>query len=240
MKAIIFAAGLGSRLQSITKNKPKALVEINKKALIAHSIDHLISYGFNDIIINVHHFYQDIIDFVKTHYSYQNIHFSIEKDKVLETGGGLLHAKDFFDNEIFLAFNTDILTDIDLSFLYKSHNKNDLSTLASMQRESNRRFLVDENNYLCGWENFATKEKIISRKVNKMQPASFCGIHIINPQILELMDNNEKVFSITKTYIELSKTHTIKLLDFSDNLWIDVGTPEAIIEAEKIYEKQNK
>jgi len=240
MKAIIFAAGLGTRLQNITKDKPKALVEINKKALIAHNIDNLISYGFNDIIINVHHFYQDIIDFVNTHYPYQNIHFSIEKEEVLETGGGLLFAKDFFDKEIFLAFNTDILTDIDLSFLYKSHNKNNLCTLASMQRESNRRFLVDENNYLCGWENIATEEKIISRDVNKMHPASFCGIHIINPQIFELMDNKEKLFSITKTYIELSREHKIKLVDFSNDFWIDVGTPEAVVEAEEILKKQNQ
>ncbi len=108
-----------------------------------------------------------------------------------------------------------------------------------MQRESNRRFLVDENNYLCGWENIATEEKIISRKVNKMLPASFCGIHIINPQIFDLMDNKEEVFSITKTYIELSKKHKIKLLDFSDNFWIDVGTPEAVFEAEEILKKQS-
>lgn len=240
MKAIIFAAGLGTRLQSLTENKPKALVEVNKKALLAHTIDNLLSHGFNDIIINVHHFYQEIIDFVKTHYTQHNIHFSIEKDKVLETGGGLLHARDFFENETFLAFNTDILTDIDLSFLYKSHIKTDLCTLASMQRESNRRFLVDENNYLCGWENLATEEKIISRKVNKMQPASFCGIHIINPHIFELMDANKEVFSITKTYIELSKEHKIKLLDFSDTFWIDAGTPEAVFEAEEILKKQNQ
>jgi MurNAc alpha-1-phosphate uridylyltransferase len=123
MKAMIYAAGLGSRLKEITKDKPKALVEVNGKALLAYAIEKLDYYGFDEIVINVHHHYQQIIDFVRKHYAQQKISFSIEKDYPLETGGGLLNAKDFFDEKPFLAYKPDILSDIDLAAFYQQHKK---------------------------------------------------------------------------------------------------------------------
>jgi NDP-sugar pyrophosphorylase family protein len=235
MKAIIFAAGLGSRLKEITKDKPKALVEVNGKTLIAYAIEKLDYYGFDEIIINVHHHYQQIIDFVRKHYASQKIHFSIEKEYPLETGGGLLKAKNFFDENPFLAYNTDILSDIDLAAFYQQHQTEDISSLACMQRESNRRFLTDANDYLCGWENISSGERIISRKVDNMKTAAFCGIHIINPKIFDLLEQNQAVFSITKSYIELCEKHKIKAIDFSNNKWIDVGKAENISKAASIF-----
>ncbi len=238
MKAIIFAAGLGSRLKEITKDKPKALVEVNNKALIAYAIEKLDYYGFDEIIINVHHHYQQIIDFVRKNYSQQKIHFSIEKDFPLETGGGLVKTRDFFDEQPFLAYNTDILSDIDLAAFYQQHQKEDIASLACMQREANRRFLTDADNYLCGWENIATGEQIISRKTDTIKTAAFCGIHIINPKIFDLLVPNEAVFSITKSYIELCEKHKIKAIDYTNNKWIDVGKAENISMAASIFTKQ--
>jgi len=235
---MIFAAGLGTRLRPLTNNKPKALVEINGKTLLEITIQKLILSGFDEIIVNVHHFAGQVIDFLKQYKTTARIEISDEWDLLLDTGGGLKKTAWFFnDNKPFLLHNVDIISDIDLTILYKAHLKNNdaLATLAVNHRKSTREFLIDENNILTGWRNVHTGEKKISRSsTEKPQPVSFCGIHIINPAIFSLI-TEEGAFSITDLYLRLAVQHNILAYDTGNDKWIDVGTQKKLEQAGKMF-----
>jgi len=234
MKAMIFAAGLGKRLKPITDTKPKALVDINGRPLLDLLIKKLISYGFNQIIINVHHFSGLIIDFLKNqNYIDASISISDESELLLDTGGGLKKAASFFDDgKAFLIHNVDVLSNINLDWLYQSHMKNNtLATLVCQERKSTRQFLVNSSNELCGWKNNKTGEvKISSEADNFLRPLAFCGIQVVNPKLLNLITETG-VFSITDLYLRLSSKYPIKLLPFNDATWIDIGSPENLKKA---------
>ncbi len=236
MKAMILAAGLGTRLKPFTDKHPKALAMINGKSLLQRNIEYLASFGITDVIVNVHHFPNQIVDTIKKNKSFgSNITISDETGEVLETGGGLLKAKDFFDNEPFILLNVDILTDMNLQKIINAHLTSDaLATLAVAIRKTKRYFLFDELNVLCGWRNTDTNEQKINREALQYFEKAFWGVHIISPEIFDLIKLKGK-FSIINVYMDLVKSHNI--IGFEDNLskFIDVGKPESIAIAEEIF-----
>jgi len=235
MKSIIFAAGLGTRLRPLTNNKPKALVEINGTPLLEIAIQHLKHHGFNEIIINIHHFGDQIIQFLKDKDNFGiPIQISDERDLLLETGGGLKKAAAFLKDAPFLAFNADIITDMDLKAFYDTHCRSKvLATVAVRQRESSRYLQFDEQCTLCGWTNIKTGEVKNSRAGTAVTNWAFSGIHMLSPEIFDFMPEQDK-FSIIDVYLEAAKTHNIMGYPHDDDLWLDVGKPEALEKAKRI------
>jgi NDP-sugar pyrophosphorylase family protein len=241
MKAMLFAAGLGTRLGELTKDKPKALVEIKGKTLLEYSIDYLKSFGVTTIVINVHHFAQKIIDFVKDNNNFGiEIIISDETNLLLDTGGGLLKAKEYFDED-FIVYNTDIITDLQLDKLIDFHKNNDgIVSLAVRNRETQRYIIFDDNFLLSGWTNLATEEKIITRKFEQENLRAFSGIHILSPRIFPLLENfGQEKFSITKAYIEFSKTQKLYGFEHNYGYWIDTGKLQDLQKAYDLISGKN-
>ncbi|MEI6311737.1 MAG: nucleotidyltransferase family protein [Bacteroidota bacterium] len=238
MKAMILAAGFGTRLKPFTDKHPKALAPVNGKSLLQRNIEYLLSYGYDEIIVNVHHFADQIMDAVKINNGWgASISFSDETDAILETGGGLKRAAHFFEhsNEVFVLMNVDILTDLDLNAMRKTHlEKNPLATLAVRNRETSRYLLFNEDNELVGWRNASTNEEKISRVANNYHPKAFSGVHLIEPKLLKLITQEGK-FSMIDVYLNIAKEHIIRGYDHSDSKMIDVGKPESIEKAEKLF-----
>lgn len=239
MKAMIFAAGLGTRLRPITNDIPKALAPINGIPILEIVIRRLINYGFNEIIVNVHHFADKVVEFLDSKNRFDiNLQISDEREELLDTGGGLKHASWFFDDkQPFLVHNVDTLTDIDLLDYYRYHQKNDaLATILVRHRKGSRFFLFDQSNRLCGWENVVTHEKIIARKqVNHLEQIAFSCLHIIDPKIFDLIDE-KGCFSIIDVYLRLAKNQKILGFIDDDSYWLDIGTPEKLKRAEEEIE----
>jgi len=238
MKAMIFAAGIGSRLKPFTDHNPKALVEVNGKTLLEHSIRYLQRFGIYEVIINVHHFAAKIEDAVYEHDGYgSEITFSDERGELLETGGGLKKAAPFFAGEnAFVVLNVDILTNLDLSKMIEAHHAaNAIATLAVIKRDSSRHLLFDAGMNLCGWVNNNTKEERIARQVSPLAPFAFSGIQVLSPQVLKDMPFDGK-FSLIDLYLYLAKDFTIKGYDHTGNLFIDVGKPGSIEKAEYLFQ----
>ncbi len=237
MKAMIFAAGLGTRLENITKKIPKALVEINGKSMIERVILKLKSYGVSDIIINLHHYPAQIKTFIKSNNNFGlNISFSEETGQLLETGGGLMKASWFFKkNEPFFVHNVDVLSDVDLNEMWQFHQKhNPLATLFVQQRNSSRYFLFDDQVQLKGWTKIKTGEVIkVDNSESELSQLAFNGIHIINPGIFRLMDKTG-AFSITQSYLDLAGKYAINGFSADHANYIDIGKPKSLAEAEKL------
>lgn len=240
MKALILAAGLGTRLKPLTNNKPKALVEINGKTLLQLAIERLRRQGFGDIIVNVHHFAQDVIDYLKSNNNFgADIAISDERDLLLDTGGGIKNASWFFDcGEPFLVHNVDIVTDIDLRKLFQTHVESKvLVTLAVRERETSRYLLFDKNNTLCGWKNIKTGEEIITRTSDgELQQFAFSGIQIMDPSIFNYMPD-EKVFSVIDLFLSLVPNYLIKAFPHTQSFWMDVGKKDNLQEAGEYFSR---
>ena len=234
MKAMIMAAGMGTRLGRITESIPKALVDINGKSALHIAVETCARFGFDDIIVNIHHF-ADLIEEEADNLTRLGYRISIsdERKMLLETGGGLFKAKDFFDTSPFLLYNADILTDLDIGALYRFHlQKNGLATLAVRNRIGNRYFLVNDDGILSGWCNNATGERIITRNAEKeLTEIAFSGLHIINPEIFNYM--NEGIYTMTSLYLNLAHLHKIYTFGCDDGYWFDIGTPGNLDEARK-------
>jgi N-acetyl-alpha-D-muramate 1-phosphate uridylyltransferase len=234
MKAMILAAGLGSRLKPFTEKHPKALFPINGKTLLQRNIEYLQSFGVTDIIVNVHHFADQIIASIKENNGWGcNVVISNETNEVLETGGGLKKAAQFFENDTqpFVLMNADMLTDLSIEKMLASHiSNNPLATVAVTSRPTSRYLLFDENNILCGWLN----EKTGEQKGKAGTKKAFSGIHIISPTIFSLIAEEGK-FSMIDLYLRLATTQTIMAFDHSDGKLIDVGKPESIEMAEAMW-----
>ena len=237
MKAMIFCAGLGTRLKPLTDDKPKALVPLAGKPLIEHVVERLKSYGFTDIIVNVHHFADKVEAFLaEKNYFGVNITISDERDSLLDTGGGLKKTAPFFnDGQPFLIHNVDIISDINLADLYRRNVESGaLASLAVSNRLSSRYFLFDNTMQLAGWKNIKTNEQKIARVGDTYLPFAFNGIHVVNPAIFDLMNGFEGKFSIVDLYLHLAKHSSIEGVDVSKSRIIDVGKPAALLEAEKL------
>ncbi|MFH1195740.1 MAG: nucleotidyltransferase family protein [bacterium] len=226
MKAMILAAGLGTRLKPLTDERPKALVPFNGKPLLEHVITKLISQGFYEIIINVHHFAEQVIDYVSKKNSFGiRIEISDERDKLLDTGGGVKKASWFFDDgKPFLVHNVDIISDTDLTALFRHHvDKEEIATLSVRERKSSRYLLFDDDNTLCGWKNVNTGEIKLPRQTNStLKELAFSGIQILSPQIFNFMPDVE-VFSSIDLYLGLAARFEIKGLIDQSLKWIDAG-----------------
>lgn len=234
---MIFAAGLGTRLRPLTNDRPKALVEVNGVTLLEKVIRRLIHFGFDQIIINVHHFAEKVIDFLKKkhHFGIQ-IAIAHEKDLVLETGGGLKNVSWFFeDGQPFLVHNVDILTDLDLRLFYQHHlTSHALATLAVRKRQTSRYLLFDEKGLLSGWQNVKTGETKIARKTHQvLSQWAFSGIHVINPLLFKKM-SEMGVFSIIQPYLRLAATEKIVAYPHTETVWLDVGRLESLEEAKRL------
>ena len=238
MKAIILAAGLGTRLKPFTDKHPKALAIVNGKTLLQRNIEYLAGFGIKDVIINVHHFANQITELIKKNKGFgSNITISDESDAILETGGGLKKAGWFFSNSTlpFIVINVDVLTNMDLGDMVAQHKKlNPIATLAVTSRNTSRYFLFDEMTNLCGWKNEKTGEQKMSREASKISQKAFSGIHIISPEIFSLMKNEGK-FSMVDVYLDLAKNHAITAFDHSNTKFIDVGKPESLLKAEGLF-----
>jgi NDP-sugar pyrophosphorylase family protein len=192
-------------------------------------------HGFNDIIVNVHHFAEMVEEEVeKLRKEGYSISISDERTKLLETGGGLFRARKFFDNEPFLLYNVDIISDLDLTSLYRFHHeKAGIATLSTRHRKGNRYLLIDDDYLLRGWRNNSTGEKIlISGKESELKEIGFSGIHIADPHIFNFMTAG--VYSMTTLYLRLAKKHKIYACIDDKGYWSDIGTPENLEYAREI------
>ncbi len=235
MKAIIFAAGLGTRLKPLTNNCPKALVNLNGKPLLWHSIMRLKLVGVTDITVNVHHFADAVISYLKTEDFGVTIHISDERDFLLDTGGGIMKARPFLDgNEPFIACNVDIISSVELNKVIEFHNeKKPLATLVVRMRETSRYLMFDETMQLSGWKNISSGEEIVSNaRFQHSKPFAFSGIQVVSPALFDLITEEGK-FSITPLYLRLAQQNAI--LGYNDNsdFWLDLGKPGQIEIAEK-------
>jgi NDP-sugar pyrophosphorylase family protein len=236
MKAMVFAAGLGTRLHPITNTIPKALVKIGATPLLEFAVKKLLYHGFGEIIINVHHYPEKILAFLKENNNFgANISISDESDLLLDTGGGLKKAAAFFsDDQPFLIYNCDIITDLNLRTLYEFHLKqNAICTLAVMKRESSRYLLFDNEDILCGWENKKTGEiKHARESLTSLHLMAFSGIHIMSPAAFELL-SDKKVFSLIEFYLMIANSQIIRGYDHTYSRWADIGKLSVLEEMQK-------
>lgn len=244
MKALLFAAGLGTRLKEHTQDKPKALVNLAGKPLIQHAIEHLKQFGISDITINIFHFAEQVIEFIEANNSFGiTIHFSDERGQLLDTGGGLKKAAEFLTgDEPILIYNVDVISNLDLIFLLKFHQEQKaLATLVVRQRETSRYLMFDKNRQLAGWKNFSTGETRVSREDSfpEAEPLAFSGIHLIEPSLLNLITEEGK-FPIMDLYLRLAENHSIKAYPDDSDLWMDLGKPEQLELAEELFRNKIK
>lgn len=239
---MIFAAGLGSRLKPLTDTMPKALVPVAGRPMLEHVILKLKSYGVTEIVINIHHFGEQILDFLKVNDDFGlTIHISDERGQLLDTGGGIKKARPFLDtsDEPFIVHNVDILSDVNLKEVYDYHLQNgSVATLLASRRKTSRYLLFDAEKKLCGWINKdtgASKPEGFHYDESLYQEYAFSGIHVLSPAIFRLLDTPrwEGKFSIMDFYLA-----TCRQADFSGYLiddlqLIDIGKPETLAKAEE-------
>ena len=236
MKALIFAAGKGTRLKPFTDHHPKALAEVNGIPLLERNIRFLQGFGIQDFVINIHHFGRQITDFLKKNDNFgSRIEISDESEELLETGGGLMFARHLLDQgEDFLIMNADILTDLNISDFIKAHHQNqNFVTLAVSDRESSRKLLFNEEMVLRGWLNVKTGEQRLAEFNKGFRALAFSGIHCVSPEIFSKIKRTGK-FSIMEEYLDLMQTETIHGYLHNARI-IDVGKPGSVTEAEKYF-----
>jgi NDP-sugar pyrophosphorylase family protein len=234
MKAMVLAAGLGTRLRPLTNDRPKALVEISGQTLLEITLARLREFGIREVIINVHHFADKVIDYLKAN---QNFGMEIEisrEDVLLDTGGGLKKAGWFFQNDSapFILHNVDVISNIDLKAMLQFHTeRRALATLAVQERKSSRYLLFNEELQLCGRKLGNDNPPQIVRQSPNLQPLAFSGIHVISPGLFPLM-KEEGIFPIIDSYLRLAGAGE-KILAFRADqyYWRDLGKPESVAQA---------
>lgn len=240
---MVFAAGLGTRLRPLTDSRPKALVEVNGVPMLEHVIRHIVACGFSEIVVNVHHFGDMVIDFLQSKEWDAKIFISDERGELLDTGGGILKAREWLDDgRPFLVHNADILTDIDLMMMYRHHlDSHADATLLAASRETSRYLLFDAKGQLHGWINTATEEVKPAGFVydkNIYRPLAFGGVHVVSPTIFPSLEkySSERKFSITPYYV--SECRKLSIMGYSPKesyRWFDIGKPETLRLAESSF-----
>ena len=226
LKAMIFAAGLGTRLYPLTADKPKALVEFQGVSLLERVVKRLSETGIREIVVNVHHFAELLKQecAVLAEKYHLTITIADETAQLLDTGCGLENARKFFqDIDLVLTHNVDIISTIRLSELIEAHlHSNADATLCVQHRNTQRCFLFNRNLELCGWENQKTQEKIIVKSQDELlMPLAFSGIGILNTALLDTLPQG--VYSMTPKYLEWAKSYTIKAFLHDNDFWFDAG-----------------
>ena len=243
MRAMVLAAGLGTRLRPLTDTRPKALVTVSGRTLLEITLSRLRSFGIRDVIINVHHHADQVVDYLKSHVNFaMNIEVSRE-EVLLDTGGGLKKAANFFlgspdCNKPFLLHNVDVISTIDFEQMLRVHQERKaIATLATQHRTTSRYLLFDDKLQLCGRRR-GTKPPEIVRNAHAPDSVGFCGIHIVSPAVLrELTESGS--FSIVDSYLRLAKRgESIASYSADQSYWRDLGTPESITNAEIDYAKK--
>jgi NDP-sugar pyrophosphorylase family protein len=229
MKAMILAAGLGTRLRPLTNDRPKALVEVAGRTLLEITLARLRAFGIREVIVNVHHFADLVVEYLKAH---DNFGMRIEvsrEDVLLDTGGGLKKAGWFFledsnHDEPSLLHNVDVISTIDFARMVQAHKANQaLATLAVQKRESSRQLLFDEHLQLCGRRAGRDREPEIVRPSPQLEPLAFSGIHVISPRLLAML-TEEGIFSIVTSYMRLAGSgEKIEGFRAGEYYWRDLG-----------------
>jgi MurNAc alpha-1-phosphate uridylyltransferase len=235
-RAMILAAGLGTRFKPWTDHHPKALALVNGKSLLQRNIEYLQQFGIREVVVNVHHFAGQIVEALTVNKGWgSRFIVSDETEEVLETGGGLKKASPFLEDAPFVLMNVDILTDMDLSALIGDHFLHrPLATLAVTDRSTSRYFLFDRQQQLCGWRNTRTGQERMARPAPAILQKAFSGIHVIDPSIFPLISAEGK-FSMVDLYLELAVHHVIRGFDHSSSRLIDVGKPESAALAAQLF-----
>lgn len=234
MKAMILAAGLGTRLRPLTDNCPKALVKVGDKPLLEHLICKMREAGFDHLVINIHHFGQQIIDFLKARRNF-GIHIDIsdERGELLDTGGGIKKAGSFLEGkEPFLVHNVDVVSDLDLKNFWEEHCASGaVASLFLGQRDTARYLLFDRQFRLMGWENCKTGELKFTDKgvgTEDYRRYAFNGIHVLSPEIFQHLKNWDGTFSIIDFYLAIAGSTRIQGCYKPEINWIDMGKPEVL------------
>lgn len=244
MKAMIFAAGLGTRFKPWTDHHPKALALVNGKSLLQRNIEYLQQYGITDVVMNVHHFPDQIIEAVEANKGWgSTIRISDERDAVLETGGGLLKARHLLeDDEPFVTINVDILTNLNLHHLLAYHQQHKpLVSFAVTNRKTARNFLFDASDKLCGWRNLTTGEEkgpvlqYTEEEKQQLLVKAYSCVVVFEQRFFSLVKQTGK-FSLTEPYLDLAAEHTILGYDHSGDVLVDVGKPESVAVAEEYFQ----
>ena len=240
--AMILAAGLGTRLGVLTQDRPKALVELNGKPLLQHCIENLIANGFHHIVINVHHFGEQIMDFVSSHHFDAEIEISDERDLLMDTGGGIVKATPLFkESKAVLVHNVDIISNVNLGEMSPQFlESKDDAWLLTQDRETNRKLLFDTENQLVGWMNKAEQRfKWVHEEKTGVSTGSttlnynemaFSGLHLFRSDLFTEFE--VKRSSVIDLYLNLAKTHRIISKPIQPDYWFDLGKPEQLETAE--------
>lgn len=236
MKAMIFAAGLGTRFKPWTDQHPKALAMVHGKSLLQRNIEFLQQYDIDEVVVNVHHFADQVTDALDKAKGWgSKIIISDERDELLETGGGLWKAKEHLQDEAFLTLNVDILTDANLKHFLALHQQDGSEiTLATTGRKTSRYLLFNKYNRMCGWKNTATGEEKIVLQAVDMFPKAYSGLAIFEPTVFKRTERSGK-FSLIDLYLELAHDHKISSFDHSESKLLDVGKPDSVAQAEEMF-----
>ena len=235
-QAMIFAAGLGTRLKPLTDTMPKALVRVGEESLLEHVVRKLKTSGFDKIVVNVHHFALQIVDFLHDNGNFGvDIGISDESDMLLDTGGGIKKARPLFlpDSPI-LIHNVDILSNVDLDWLYERHGANDATLLVS-ERKTKRYLLFNDGMRLVGWTNIETgevKSPFPNLDIKACRMLAFSGIHVFSPSLFPLMDAFPDKFGIMDFYLKVCDKAVIKACLKPDLRLLDVGKLDSLAEAD--------
>ncbi len=244
MKAMILSARLGTRFKPWTDHHPKALALVNGKSLLQRNIEYLQQYGITDVVVNVHHFADQIIEAVEKNKGWgSNVVISDERDEVLETGGGLMKARHLLEGDApFVTINVDILTNLNLDDLLAYHQQHKpLISFAVTNRKTARNFLFDAAGKLCGWRNVTTGEEkgpvltYNEDEKKKLIEKAYSCVVVFEPHVFSLIRQSGK-FSLTETYLDLAADHTILGYDHSGDTLVDVGKPESVVVAEAAFQ----
>ena len=240
LQAMIFSAGLGTRFKPWTDQHPKALAIVNGKSLLQRNIEYLQQYGIKNVVVNVHHFADQVIEAIIKNKGWgSHIAISDERDELLDTGGGLLKAKEFFiPGERFITCNADILTDLDISKLISCHEENKaLITFGISDRKTSRYLLFNKKNRLCGWRNKITGEEKISIPGNIFFEKAYSCVVVFEYDIFRLMEEHNFAgkFSLIDVYLALAADYLIMGYDHTGDRLVDVGKPESISVAESLF-----
>lgn len=235
--AMVFCAGMGTRLRPLTDNIPKALVTVGNSVLLDYQIENLEKYGYTNLIFNTHHHSSVFKEHISKNYkNSSNIIISDETELLLNTGGGLKQVVSSFGVKTDLMVrNVDVISDIDMDDMLEYHKKNDnMITMAVRKRTTQRYLLFDTNNNLKGWMNEKNGDfKNVNSDIG-LNKYAFSGIYIISPKAFNMFPD-EKIFSIIDFFLDVSKTEKIMAYDHSDTRWLDVGKPESLREALEIF-----